>query len=102
MQKNDSNNTYNCKLGFDYEAKLIKNNKFNLTATYSEEEIEYFLTKDLQAINLGGNDIKKYVIMDDNKRNTRIYSFNNNNEIHITKLPSASTLSRFVDMQNSI
>lgn len=82
-EKNEETGKYNCKMGYDCEANLFKNNKFEHSGTYSKEELEKFLINDLNATDCKDG-IKRWVIMDND--HTNIYSFGNGMEIHVTKM----------------
>lgn len=82
-EKLPNSDKYECRLGFDCEANLLKTNKFEPKESYSKQELENFLQKDLGAQNTHDG-INRWVIMD-NKHNSKIYSFGGDEEVHVVK-----------------
>lgn len=85
-QRNDLTNDYDCKLGFDNESNLFKNNGFKYKASYCDNEFNTFI-ESLGAVDTKKvSDVRRWVVMDDKNNNIDVYSFGGSSEVHIVKV----------------
>ncbi len=85
--KDDQTDKYDCKMGFDTESKLFKDDKFEHKQSFCSSEFTS-LVESLGAIDTKDvMDVKRWVTMDA-KSNIDIYSFGGSSEVHIVKIPA--------------